>query len=178
MGAGNSAVVVDLPRWGPMLSPRVPNLLPIPGPGWSAKPLASAHDRIMGTHRSQVGARNPWSAPTTELWAPTRVDGYEVAGNGGLGAQELGPGQARALRSGVDAVLFEDSPHSGGPNAVTEADELAGDAAVAPRGVAGSHLDDETTQLHRGEGPGRAPGRVGSSGGRFCVGANAAAFLV
>ena len=32
MGAGNSAVVVDLPRWRPMLSPRVPNLVPIPGP--------------------------------------------------------------------------------------------------------------------------------------------------
>ena len=31
MGARNSAVVVDLPRWGPMLSPRVPNLVPIPG---------------------------------------------------------------------------------------------------------------------------------------------------
>ena len=25
--------VVDLPRWGPMLSSRVPNLVPIPGPG-------------------------------------------------------------------------------------------------------------------------------------------------
>ena len=32
MGAGNSAVVVDLPRWGPMLSPRVPHHVPIPGP--------------------------------------------------------------------------------------------------------------------------------------------------
>ena len=32
VGAGNSAVVVDLPRWGPMLSPRVPNLVSIPGP--------------------------------------------------------------------------------------------------------------------------------------------------
>ena len=32
MGAGNSAVVVDLPRCGPMLSLRVPNLVPIPGP--------------------------------------------------------------------------------------------------------------------------------------------------
>ena len=32
VGAGNSAVVVDLPRSGPMLSPRVPNLVPIPGP--------------------------------------------------------------------------------------------------------------------------------------------------
>ena len=33
VGAGNSAVVVDLPRWGPMLIRRVPNLVPIPGPG-------------------------------------------------------------------------------------------------------------------------------------------------
>ena len=32
VGAGNSAVVGDLPRCGPMLSPRVPNLVPIPGP--------------------------------------------------------------------------------------------------------------------------------------------------
>ena len=31
VGAGNSAVVVDLQRWGPMLSPRVPKLVPIPG---------------------------------------------------------------------------------------------------------------------------------------------------
>ena len=30
--ARNSAVVVDLPRCGPMLSPRAPNLVPIPGP--------------------------------------------------------------------------------------------------------------------------------------------------
>ena len=33
VGAGNSAVVVDLPRSGPMLSPRVPHHVPIPGPG-------------------------------------------------------------------------------------------------------------------------------------------------
>ena len=32
VGAGNSAVVVDLSRCGPMLSPRVPNHVPIPGP--------------------------------------------------------------------------------------------------------------------------------------------------
>ena len=31
VGAGNSVVGVDLPRCGPMLSPRVPNLVPIPG---------------------------------------------------------------------------------------------------------------------------------------------------
>ena len=54
VGAGNSAVVVDLPRCGPMLSPRESNLVPILVPGWSAKPLVSAHDRIMGTHRPQT----------------------------------------------------------------------------------------------------------------------------
>ena len=32
VGAGNSAVVVDLSRCGPMLSPRVPHHVPIPGP--------------------------------------------------------------------------------------------------------------------------------------------------
>ena len=32
VGAGNSAVVVDLLRCGPMLSSRVPNRVPIPGP--------------------------------------------------------------------------------------------------------------------------------------------------
>ena len=32
VGARNSTVAVDVPRWGPMLSPRVPNLVPIPGP--------------------------------------------------------------------------------------------------------------------------------------------------
>ena len=84
------------------------------------------------------------------------ADGREVTGNGGLGAQELSPGNTRALRGGVDAVLFEDSPHSGGSNAVTETSKLAGDAAVAPGGVVGGHLDDETTQLHRSAGP---PGR-------------------
>ena len=184
VGAGNSAVVVDLPRCGAMLSPRVPSLVPIPGPRMArvtpgqrsrpnyghpqAGPLPTrlsqhlelliedatleavriqtpasttsrrnsarvcprpteqpptrhtskatprvsrattasnhpsdtlrrthqripksgltSHDRVLGTHRADVesscpesrtdswspdGARNPWSAPTTELWAPT-----------------------------------------------------------------------------------------------------------
>ena len=50
VGAGNSAVVVDVLRCGPMLSPRVPNLVPIPGPRMERETLVSAHDRIMGTH--------------------------------------------------------------------------------------------------------------------------------
>ena len=51
VGAGNSAVVVDVPRCGPMLSPRVPHHVPIPGPRMERETLVSAHDRIMGTHR-------------------------------------------------------------------------------------------------------------------------------
>ena len=34
VGAGNSAVVVDLPRCGPMLIPRVPHHVPLPGVHW------------------------------------------------------------------------------------------------------------------------------------------------
>ena len=33
-----------------MLSPRVSHHVPILDPGWSAKPLVSAYDRIVGTH--------------------------------------------------------------------------------------------------------------------------------
>ena len=50
VGAGNSAVVVDLPRCGPILSLCTESCTD----SWSPD-----------------GARNPWSAPTTELWAPT-----------------------------------------------------------------------------------------------------------
>ena len=44
---------------------------------------------------------------------------------------------------------------------MAEADKFAGDAAVAPRGVAAGHLDDETTQLHRGAGPAGRPAGFG-----------------
>ena len=53
VGAGNSAVVVDLPRCGPILSLCTESCTD----SWSPD-----------------GARNPWSAPTTELWAPTATD--------------------------------------------------------------------------------------------------------
>ena len=77
------------------------------------------------------------------------VDGHEVTGNGGLGAQELGPGHARALNGGVDTVLFEDSPHGGGSNAAAEANEFVGNATAAPGGVVGGYVEGEATQLHR-----------------------------
>ena len=50
VGARNSAVVVDLPRCGPMLSPRVP----IPGPRMDRVTPGQRHDRIMGTHRVEA----------------------------------------------------------------------------------------------------------------------------
>ena len=75
------------------------------------------------------------------------------------------PDQQQALRGGVDVVVFEDSPHSAGSNAEAEADEFAGYAAVAPRGVVGGHLDDEATQLHRGAGPPGRPAGLGPVAG-------------
>ena len=61
MGAGNSAVVVDLPRCGPMLIRRVPNLVPIPGV------TGSAHCAV----RPLQGPRDHRLAPPTRRAAPT-----------------------------------------------------------------------------------------------------------
>ena len=58
--AGNSAVVVDLPRCGPMLSPRVPNLVPIPGITGSARCAL----------RPLEGPRDHRVAPPTRCAAP------------------------------------------------------------------------------------------------------------
>ena len=60
VGAGNSAVVVDLQRCGPMLSPRVPNLVPIPGI------TGSAHHVV----RPLEGPRDHRVAPPTRCVAP------------------------------------------------------------------------------------------------------------
>ena len=62
VGAENSAVVVDLPRCGPMLSSRVPNLVPIPGITGSAhcavRPLEGSDSRAV---RGSVGQGSPRS---------------------------------------------------------------------------------------------------------------------
>ena len=59
VGAGNSAVVVDLPRLG--------------------ADAESSCTESRTDSWSPDGARNPWSVPTTELWAPTgpRADSLE-----------------------------------------------------------------------------------------------------
>ena len=81
------------------------------------------------------------------------VDACEVACNGCLGAQELGPGHRAALWRGVDAVVFEDSPDCGGPDLVAEVGEFAVDAAVAPGRIVCGHSDDEPSDLGGGGWP-------------------------
>ena len=43
-------------------------------PGWSAKPLVSAHDRIMGTHRVPVEPDSQPLALLCEVGDPRRFD--------------------------------------------------------------------------------------------------------
>ena len=108
MGAGNSAVVVDLPRWGPMLSPRVPNLVPIPGPRMEREtpgqrprpnyghPQATAADFMAGplSVTTAMGCISPVSASTQSLmrWRPSSALGLS------LGGVESGAQVRRCLR--------------------------------------------------------------------------------
>ena len=80
------------------------------------------------------------------------VDGGEVAGHGGLGAQGLRPGHVGSVRCWVDARVFEDLPDGGRRDAMSEADQFAVDAPVAPRRILGGDLQDQSTQLGRGSG--------------------------
>ena len=59
VGAGNSAVVVDLPRCGPMLSPRVPNHVPIPGPRMERETPRSRAGSNYGHPHAVVLVRHP-----------------------------------------------------------------------------------------------------------------------
>ena len=47
----------------------------------------------------------------------------------------------------VDAAVFEDPPDRGCSDTVTDAAEFARDSSVAPSGVVGGHLDDESADL-------------------------------
>ena len=60
------------------------------------------------------------------------VDGSEVAGNGGLGVQELRPGDSGACGCGIHSGALEDLPHGGRSEAVAGAGEFAVDATISP----------------------------------------------
>lgn len=80
------------------------------------------------------------------------VDGGEVACNGGLGAQELGPGHRRAFGCGVNSGVLEDLPDGGGCDGVAQATEFALDPAVAPRRVLVGETKKQPAELGRGRG--------------------------
>ena len=86
MRAGNSAVVVDLPRCGPMLSPRVPNLVPNPGPRMEREtpgqrprpsyghPQAPWRNRAGVLRAVPIGRRSHRSSPA----APKQIQGQPL----------------------------------------------------------------------------------------------------
>lgn len=71
------------------------------------------------------------------------IDGEEVAGDGGLGVKELGPGHLRSVRRRVDAGVGKDLPDSRLADRVAEGDKLAVDAAVSPRRVLVGETHDQ-----------------------------------
>jgi hypothetical protein len=84
----------------------------------------------------------------------------------GLRGQELFPGRAGPLGSGVNASGLKDLPDSGGGDLVAESDELTVDASVAPGRVLAGHPQYQGTD----PGAGWVSGPVGvageSTGGR------------
>jgi hypothetical protein len=65
------------------------------------------------------------------------VDGEDRVG---LRGEELSPGWSGPLRGGIDAGGLQNRPDGEGGDRVTESDELALDASVAPGRVLPSHL--------------------------------------
>ena len=74
-------------------------------------------------------------------------DGGEVAGDGGLGPQELRPGDFGACGGGVDSGVVEDLPDRGRSEAVAEPGEFALDAAVSPGWILGCEAQRESAKL-------------------------------
>jgi hypothetical protein len=66
----------------------------------------------------------------------------EVGGQDRLGlrGQERPPGLPSSSGGGVDARVFEDRPHRGWRDFVTEAGQLTVDAAVSPARIVVRHL--------------------------------------
>src|SRR5664279_6319095 len=80
---------------------------------------------------------------------PGGLDGEEVASDDaiGLGAEELGPGRARAPRGRTEVCRPEQGPDRRRCHADPELAELALDPRAAPAGVLPGQPDDERTDL-------------------------------
>ena len=75
------------------------------------------------------------------------VDGGEVAGDGGLGPQELRPGDFRACGAGSIPALLRISPDRGRSEAVAEPGKFAVDAAVSPSRILSCEAQCESANL-------------------------------
>ena len=107
MGARNSAAVVDLPRLG--------------------ADAESSCTESRTDSRSPDGARNPWSAPATELWAPTGSGTLEVTFETTWGSN-LSP---NPLESGtIDSLRLNGSEES-----VEDMGVFAGHSSPEERGL-------------------------------------------
>jgi len=78
------------------------------------------------------------------------VDGGKVTGHGGLGPQELGPGDRGPVGCWVDVVSLQYSPDGGCSDTMAETDKFAVDAAISPCRVVGGHLDYKSAQCFGG----------------------------
>ena len=174
VGAGNSAVVVDLPRCGPMLSPRVPNLVPIVGITRSARcavrPLEGPRDHCVAPpnrcaappsrptrphrRRPELARGDRGRAPTTE---PSRVAGHPrhaVAPGTGAASSGTGPNHSdrradhRPQRSFADSHCASQPRIRPGATAASTAN-CSGSATPSQRQLSGrSSTTPESTRTH------------------------------
>ena len=67
-------MVVDLPRCGPMLSPRVPNLVPIPGPRMEREtPGQRPRPNCGHPHDNEIDHRQPVEGDKGITFEPTEM---------------------------------------------------------------------------------------------------------
>ena len=76
-------------------------------------------------------------------------DGGEVAGDSGLGPQELRPSDFAACGCRVDSGVVEDLPDRGRSKAVAEPGKFAVDAAVSPSRILSCEAQRESAKLCR-----------------------------
>jgi hypothetical protein len=110
---------------------QVTGLLGDPGPGGVGSDPGEVHaPAVVLDHDEDVEAAEEGGVDVCEVDREDRV---------GLRGEELSPGGAGPVRSGVDAGGLEDLLHGGGGDLVAESDELALDSSAAPPGILSGH---------------------------------------